>query len=276
MLNVADRRNAQAIVSSHSPSILARVEPEAVRHFRLDFASRTTVVSAVSLPQGVEEASKFVREAVHTYPELYFARHVILGEGATGEVVIPILAKASGLPIDRSFVAVVPLGGRHVNHLWRLLTDLRIPHVTLLDLDWGRSGGGIGRIKNACQQLLQTGTTGEQLFGPLQNGQGIAAHLAAFDTPQAAAWDNVAVWITRLRAHGVFFSQPLDLDQTMLNAFMQAYTRLEAGATGPVRAILARPCWAMTPFLAATKTNGFPRFVGTGTCFLVVANPALT
>ena len=233
VLDVAGRRNAQAIVSSHSPSILARVEPEAVRHFRLDLGSRTSVVSAITLPQGEEDASKFVREAVRTYPELYFARHVILGEGATEEVVIPILANAVGLPIERSFVAVVPLGGRHVNHLWRLLTDLRIPHVTLLDLDWGRSGGGIGRVKNVCRQLLQMGTTGELLFGPLQSGQGVAAHLAAFDTPEAATWESVSAWLIRLRAHGVFFSSPLDLDQTMLSAYMQAYTRLEAGEIGP-------------------------------------------
>ncbi|WP_312841738.1 ATP-dependent endonuclease [Sinorhizobium psoraleae] len=68
-----------------------------------------------------------MREAVRTYPELYFARFVVLGEGASEEVVLPRLAEAMGLDIDRSFVAVVPLGGRHVNHLWRLLTDLDIP-----------------------------------------------------------------------------------------------------------------------------------------------------
>lgn len=239
VLDVAARRNAQAIVSSHSPSILARVEPEAVRHFRLDFSTRTSVVSAITLPQGEEAASKFVREAVRTYPELYFARHVILGEGATEEVVIPILANAVGLPIDRSFVAVVPLGGRHVNHLWRLLTDLKIPHVTLLDLDLGRSGGGIGRIKNVCRQLLETGTSGELLFGPLRPG-GVAAHLADLDTPEAATRESISEWLTRLRTHGVFFSSPLDLDQTMLSAYTQAYTHLEAGELGP-RATEPRP-----------------------------------
>ena len=64
----------------------------------------------------VGEALKFVREAVRTYPELYFARFTVLGEGASVEVVLPQLADALGFAIDRSFVAVVPLGGRHVNH----------------------------------------------------------------------------------------------------------------------------------------------------------------
>jgi predicted ATPase len=33
-------RRAQAVVSSHSPSILARIDPIQVRHFRLDPADR--------------------------------------------------------------------------------------------------------------------------------------------------------------------------------------------------------------------------------------------
>ena len=148
---------AQAVVSSHSASILARVEPTHVRHFRLDSATRTAQVRAIQMPEGDEEAGKFVREAVRTYPELYFARYVILGEGSSEEIVLPRLAEAMGLPIDRSFVAVVPLGGRHVNHLWRLLNDLEIPHATLLDLDAGRAGGGWGRIKIACRELLANG-----------------------------------------------------------------------------------------------------------------------
>lgn len=154
---------AQAVVSSHSASILSRVDPSQVRHFRLSHANRTSLVRAICLPEGPEEESKFVREAVRAYPELYFARFVVLGEGASEEVVIPHLAEAMGFDIDRSFVAVVPLGGRHVNHLWRLLKGLDIPYATLLDLDWGRDGGGWGRIKNACAQLIEIGVAPQEI-----------------------------------------------------------------------------------------------------------------
>jgi putative ATP-dependent endonuclease of OLD family len=61
------------------------------------------------------------------YPELYFARFVILGEGDSEQVVLPRLASALGLEVDPAFVAIVPLGGRHVNHFWKLLNDLHIP-----------------------------------------------------------------------------------------------------------------------------------------------------
>jgi putative ATP-dependent endonuclease of the OLD family len=223
---------AQAVVSSHSASILARVDPSQVRHFRLNPADRTARVRAIRLPVGLEDASKFVREAVRTYPELYFARFAVLGEGASEEVVLPRLAEAMGLDIDRSFVAVVPLGGRHVNHLWRLLNDLGIPYATLLDLDWGRDGGGWGRIKTVCTQLLEIGVPPQAIFGQHLNADPVA-NLAAFD---ATPTENIALmntWTSFLRQFHVFFSAPLDLDYSMLRAFPAAYQLVEPGRQGP-------------------------------------------
>src|SRR5260370_13334915 len=104
---------------------------------------------------------------------MYFSRFVILGEGTSEEVVIPRLADAMDLSIDRSFVALVPLGGRHVNHLWRLLTDLDIPYATLLDLDAGRAGGGRGRINVAFHELIAKGTNPPLLFSAGSLTQGV-------------------------------------------------------------------------------------------------------
>ncbi len=223
---------AQAVISSHSASILARVDPAQIRHFRLNPADRTARVRAIRLPPDQEDASKFVREAVRTYPELYFARFAVLGEGASEEVVLPRLAEAMGLDIDRSFVAVVPLGGRHVNHLWRLLTDLDIPYATLLDLDWGRDGGGWGRIKTACAQLLAVGVAPQAIFAQ-PDPAGPAANLAAFDTNAAEDFAGLTNWATALRRHNVFFCTPLDIDYSMLRAFPAAYQVPEPGRQGP-------------------------------------------
>lgn len=230
---IATGCNAQAIVSSHSPSILARVDPSSVRHFRLNLHSRCTEVRQISLPAGDEEASKFIREAVRAYPELYFARYVILGEGATEEVVLPLLAKAMDFPIDRSFVAVVPLGGRHVNHLWRLLTDLQVPYATLLDLDWGRSGGGYGRIKTVCEQLLNIGCTPQDVFGNILRQGGPDQNLAEIAASNQADLAGLSRWATWLERFRVYFSAPLDLDFTMLKAYPAAYRVLDAGMRGP-------------------------------------------
>ena len=224
---------AQAVVSSHSASILSRVDPSQVRHFRLNAVNRTSLVRAISLPQGLEEESKFVREAVRAYPELYFARFVVLGEGATEEVVIPRLAEALGFDIDRSFVAVVPLGGRHVNHLWRLLGDLDIPYATLLDLDWGREGGGWGRIKNACTQLLENGVTADAIFREQLDPAGPAVNLANFDGYPIEDMLCLTQWVNWLRQFNVYFCTPMDLDYSMLRAFPAAYQVIEPGRVGP-------------------------------------------
>lgn len=223
---------AQAVVSSHSASILARVDPSQVRHFRLNLADRTARVRGIRLPEGDEEASKFVREAVRTYPELYFARFAVLGEGASEEVVLPRLAEAMGFDVDRSFVAIVPLGGRHVNHLWRLLSDLDLPYATLLDLDWGREGGGWGRIKTTCAQLLEIGVRPEAIF-PQPDPSGPVANLAIFESQSIADLAGLTRWANDLRRHNVFFCTPLDLDYSMLRAFSSAYQVAEPGQKGP-------------------------------------------
>src|SRR6218665_2606834 len=97
-------------------------------------------------------------------PFWLFASFVLLVEGDSERIVLPRLAEALGVLVDPSFVAIVPLGGRHVNHFWRLLKGLGIPYATLLDLDMGRDGGEYGRVKNALQQLLTLGVPREKIL----------------------------------------------------------------------------------------------------------------
>jgi hypothetical protein len=120
-----------------------------------------------------------------------------------------------------------------VNHLWRLLTDLDIPFATLLDLDRGRAGGGWGRIKTACAQLLDIGVSPRALFGQHLHADGPAANLAAFDGLPAKDAKNLDAWAKWLRQFGVFFCAPLDLDYSMLRAFPAAYQAVELGRQGP-------------------------------------------
>tara|TARA_B110001454_G_scaffold70767_1_gene68886 strand:- start:2224 stop:4176 length:1953 start_codon:yes stop_codon:yes gene_type:complete len=214
---------AQAVVSSHSPSILARIQPTQVRHFQLEAESSSTVVRQLTLPPDGNEAAKYIQQAVRAHPELYFAKVVVLGEGASEEVILPAISEAMGIPIDKSFVAMVPLGGRHVNHMWRLLTDLKIPFVTLLDLDWGRHGGGWGRIKNAVAKLIEYGVPPINIFRGHLNPLGYQHNLTAFDTLPPNDFDNLRSWINWLRQFNVYFSSPLDIDYSMLNSFPSYY-----------------------------------------------------
>jgi putative ATP-dependent endonuclease of the OLD family len=226
---LAERGNAQAVLTSHSPSVLYRTQPEQVRYCRANRAAGSSAVREINLPSDDEEASKFIREAVLSYPELYFAQFAILCEGGSEEVVIPRLAKAGSIKLDQSFVAIVPLGGRHTNHMWRLLHGLDVPHATLLDLDLGRSGGGIGRVKTLVDQLLSTGVPPEQIFREDLPPDSVSA-----STSHDPA--TLALWVLHLRSFGVFFSLPLDLDMSMLTAFPELYRKVAPGGRGPSNA----------------------------------------
>lgn len=215
---------SQAILSSHSASVMSRIDPEAVRYFRLDSEAATASVREITLPEDGTEAGMFLREAVHAYPELYFAKFVVLGEGDTEQLVIPRVARALGVDLDPSFVAVVPLGGRHTNHMWRLLNDLDIPHATLLDYDFGKEGAGAGRLRDACKRLADNGIdpfTGLERYAGLEDIQ---------NTQDPTDLRHV---VEHLRQFGVFFVGPLDLDYAMLTKFPSAYKDLEEGERGP-------------------------------------------
>lgn len=153
---LARHDRAQVVLSSHSPSILSRIQPEDVRYFLGHEHTPSSKVLRIPLPTDeADEAFKYVREAVLRHPELYFARLVILGEGASEEIILHRLFEARGHPLDTQFISVAPLGGRHVNHFWRLLHGLGIPYITILDLDRERHGGGWGRIQYIRDELLK-------------------------------------------------------------------------------------------------------------------------
>ena len=118
-------------MTSHSPAVLSRVKPAEVRYCRCDPKTRVSSVKKIKLPSNTTDEGKFVRGAMLAFPELYFARFVLLVEGDSERVVLPRLAEALDLLVDPAFVAIVPLGGRHVQHFWRLLSQLDIPYATL-------------------------------------------------------------------------------------------------------------------------------------------------
>ena len=225
--------SAQALVTSHSPAVLSRVRPVEVRYCRCDPKTRVSSVKRIELPPGVSEEGKFVRGAILAFPELYFARFVLLVEGDSERVVLPRLAEALDLLVDPAFVAIVPLGGRHVQHFWRLLSQLDIPYATLLDLDLGRAGAGFGRIKTAIKNLIVAGVSKAKL---LKTDKGVLtdAEFAKMHTWQDAASRKVLRgWTDCLKKYGVFFSEPLDLDLAMLAAFPAAYAATIPKGGGP-------------------------------------------
>ncbi|MBN1602024.1 MAG: AAA family ATPase [Chitinispirillaceae bacterium] len=204
--------DSQALIATHSPQILRRVEPENICYLRLD-EQRQSKVKTILMPDKATDAHKFVREAVQAFPEVYFARLVILGEGDSEEIVLPRILRSKGIPVDENGICIAPLGGRHVNHFWRLLSGLDIPYITLLDLDLARHRGGWGRIKvanNYLKKFHPKKALPSNHFIPEWNNE----------KHKVREYDN---YFEHLQGSDVFFSSPLDLDFSMIKAFPKAY-----------------------------------------------------
>lgn len=255
--SIANKENAQTIMTSHSPSIVKRIDPESLRYFRLSSIDKTTCVRGISLPDNekFEDKYKYIKEAVKAYPELYFANLVILGEGDSEEILLPKFWEISRGKTDLSGISIVPLGGKHVNHFWRLLNDLQIPHVTLLDLDRERDGGGWGRIKYVLNQLLLSGRNREKL---LRTSDGV---LTDEQLDQMQDWDNneaesMQSWINSLEEYDVFFSAPLDIDFLMLEHFGEEYKQSISGTEGP-RLFINNEDGNKTAYIKDIESTGF-------------------
>lgn len=215
--------SAQSIVTSHATSILSRVNPRHVLYFRNCPSTLRSSALPLPLPPAKSEEDKFIQQVILANPEIYFAKLVIIGEGDTERIVIPKMAEALGTSLDPSFIAYVSIGGRHAQHLWRLLNGLSIPHITLLDLDFGRHGGGMGRIKNAVQWLTELGPAFipklETATNPPTTVDAVATRLP--DNEVLAT--RFTLWTHWLRGNNIFYSSPLDLDMMMLKSFPKAY-----------------------------------------------------
>ncbi|WP_231506237.1 ATP-dependent nuclease [Paenibacillus sp. UNC451MF] len=229
---ISSNSNSQVILSSLSPAIIKRIDPSQIRHFRTCKTKRSTLIRSILLPDDSEEAYKYVKEAIRAYPEVYFSSLVILGEGDSEEIIIPHFMDLVDLRINIHEVSVVPLGGRHVNHFWKLLYQLDIPFITLLDLDLERDGGGWGRVKYCLVQLLENGIDRTVLLETadgetLSNKQLEGMHL--WD-PQS---ENLQTWVDFLESYNIFFSAPLDIDFLMLEAYLDYYLAGISDNEGP-------------------------------------------
>lgn len=232
--NIAGKSNAQAIMTSHSPAIVKRIDPENLRYFRMDKELLASKVRSITLPEkeSAQDQYKYIKEAVRAYPELYFAKLVILGEGDSEEIILPKYWEAVNGSVDVGGISIVPLGGRHVNHFWRLLNDLQIPHITLLDLDSEREGGGWGRIQYVLKQLLANGYD-KSKFLYTENGV-----MTDEDLDGMLEWDIsdsklMQTWLDRLEKYNVFFSTPLDIDFMMLEQMEEEYKKILDATEGP-------------------------------------------
>ena len=201
--------NTQVFITSHSPAIIKRVNPKQIRYFRLN--NNGTEIRKLELPSEHDEAYKFIKKGVQLYPELYFSKLVIIGEGDSEEIVLSrIFNNYSGL--DKAEISVIPLGGRYINYIWRLLKNLDIQFITLLDLDMERYQGGTKRINYILDNL-------EKFNGKNETILKLRSDLGEANGDR----EKLLKIVKEMEKFDVFLSSPLDLDFMMLQSFPEEY-----------------------------------------------------
>lgn len=224
--------NSQVILTSHSPAIVKRIDPEDLKYLRIENNDRVlqTIVSDIQLSPAIDESYKYIKGAIQAYPELYFAKLVVLGEGDSEELLLPKFFDLLGKEVDSSQISIVPLGGRHVNYFWKLLNALRIPHITLLDFDNERYGGGWGRIKYISQHLYELNTEFQEWF----HTQRLDFNEIGSRGCESIGAQRLINWFNKLEEFNVYFSSPLDIDFLMLQHYKDNYLNTLSPIEGPV------------------------------------------
>lgn len=227
--SISKNENSQVVFTSHNPSVVKRVDPEEIRHVRMESLFESSVVNKLVLPDKESDAYKYVKNAVIAYPELYFSSLVILGEGDSEEIIIPFFLNGKYPNLDSVGISVVPLGGRHVNHFWKLLNQMQIPYITLLDFDLERHGGGWSRIKYAIEELIKVKpNVGE--VGIVNSNNTIADIIDDLDKRED---NNYQSWLKFLQKSSIYYSYPLDVDFLMLENYKNDYIETLSNNEGP-------------------------------------------
>ena len=102
----------QTIVSTHSPTLAASVPPTRVRIlFQEPPVHETRCNSIVDAGMDDSEERELQRMLDVTRASLYFAKGVILVEGISEALLLPVLARRAGYDVAKNHVSVIPICG---------------------------------------------------------------------------------------------------------------------------------------------------------------------
>lgn len=234
IMGTAQQSNGQVIISTHSPAIINRIDPEQLRLFRITgFDSKVT---KITVPKDEEDKFKFIKDDFRNNPYIYYSKLVIVVEGDSEQYVIPKFLKAYGIDFDKSFVTVLSLNSRYVLGAWKLLSDLEIPYVTYVDLDNGRSCGDYTKVAQIFKDLKAIGAIDDHELNSNEGkkklfADGVIDEVSSYDASDTATFNT---WINGLKGFDVFFSNPIDLDFMMLKAYKHLYLATLSKNEGPI------------------------------------------
>lgn len=157
------RAGIQVVISTHSSSFvdteyfdcvgrvikIPDLESHGRSHTSLIAVSRGALVShceATGVPAGkvtLENITEFYRTTSNPMlNEAFFARAVVLVEGETEELALPVYLAAVGINCDLLGISIIRVGGKNQNpKYWRLFGAFKIPMVVMFDNDQDEASG---------------------------------------------------------------------------------------------------------------------------------------
>lgn len=131
------------IVTTHSPHITSVADPRGLVVFRSG-DDQTEAAAAVTAELEDEEWADIERYLDATRAEMVFARRVLLVEGFAEQVLLPVLAEAEEIDLDKVGITVCAIHGTHFASYIRFLDALQIRWAVITDGDPLAEGGSDG------------------------------------------------------------------------------------------------------------------------------------
>ena len=131
-----NRLPGQRVVTTHSPQLVAQVDPQDVRIIR---RSGTGVEVLGLPPETAKRAAQFRRYVERPFGEIMFARAIVLCDGTSERCALPILLSGyfdchpGGLGV--SFIDCESMNHRHTNTVVQAAHDLKLPWLLFTDQD---------------------------------------------------------------------------------------------------------------------------------------------
>lgn len=133
-LLAAQEESHTVLVTTQSPHIASVADPKSLMVLRsVDGATSAAVARDADLAQA--EWDDIARYLDATRAELVFARRVLLVEGFAEQVLVPRLAEALGMDLDKLGISVCAIHGVHFSSYVRFCEALRIPWALFTDGD---------------------------------------------------------------------------------------------------------------------------------------------
>jgi putative ATP-dependent endonuclease of OLD family len=133
----ASTGRTQTIITTHSPTITAHVSPKTIKvmHWSNTGGPRCAGLDQCGLSE--RENSQLQRLLDVTKATLLFSKGVILVEGITEALLVPVLARRLGIPLEQKAVSIVPVYGVDFATLAKLFgeTKLQLPLAIVTDGD---------------------------------------------------------------------------------------------------------------------------------------------